>query len=185
MGFVKIIIGAIVLLLMLTCKFVGYSGSGETEVSVPSCTSEIVVENHPFELNVCDKAGMTDEDVPIPSVIDFVIEATLRVNWDAQYGWIGVVESSESDKCETLDGVLVCDTEDLDFVTGGPESDGEFGWMISGGEYRFTAGSTVEGTDAETSIEYRYNAVISNELAIVLSIIGGLLVYWGLKSSRD
>ena len=49
------------------------------------------------------------------TVIDFVIEATLRVNWDAQYGWIGVVESSESDKCETLDGVLVCDTEDLDF----------------------------------------------------------------------
>ena len=182
MKIIRIIIGVAILFAVLIGGWVGYDGEGETELDVPSCTSEQLQEFGDGSLNFCDKSVMMEKSLPIPKVLRIVIDIEVTAEWDQPDAWIGIVSDDQADQCtDSGDGYLICDTEDLEFYAGGPDTNGSIEWKVTEGKYRFVAGSSVETSGVVTEIEYTYSLHLTNPVVWSLAGIGALLVLTGLK----
>jgi hypothetical protein len=71
----------------------------------------------------------------------------------------------------------------LTFFEGGPDSSGEIDWTLSGGDYRFVAGNSVDGVTETTEITYNYDIILTSGIAWFLAIVGISLVARGLVKS--
>ena len=156
---------------------VGYDDTGSTDVEIPSCSvAELELEN------ACDKSLMLDAEGEIPEFAMSVIDIEILAEWDLTDVWLGVVEESEASKCtETTDGLLLCDTDDLVFYAGGPDTDGSLEWEVGEGKYRFVGGSSVASSGQTAHIVYNYNIHASTLVASVLGLVGVGMAGWGMN----
>ena len=154
--------------------FVGFEDSGSTEVDIPSCSSvELDLQN------ACDKSLMLDTNEEVPGFAMSFIDIEVVAEWDVPDAWIGVVDANESSKCsETANGFLLCETEDLEFYAGGPDSQGTITWQIEEGSYRFVAGSSVVSSGETTQIDYAYTVQASMGVFSALGLIGAGMCGW-------
>ena len=174
MRLVPIISGVILVVAAYFGGFVGLSGEGTQEIDVPSCSTGI------SGLDICDKSAMLEQNVQIPDYVSEIVSVRVNVQWDDPDAWIGVVAASEADKCtNTGEGYLLCDTEDLDIMVGGPASSGHFDWPISGGDYRFVAGNSLEGSAQSTQVSYEYRATLTQTLTYGIALLGIVLATYG------
>ena len=176
MKLLPVIFGAVLIAVAYLGGFVGLSGEGMEELDVPSCSTGVAPG-----LDFCEKSAMLEQNVPIPDAVNGIIVANFNAQWDAPDAWIGIVDASEADQCtDSGDGYLLCDTEDLTFIVGGPDSEGEIEWTISGGNYRFVAGNSIDGSAQTTQVNYEYRAVLTQSLTYGMALIGVVLVAFGL-----
>ena len=107
--------------------------------------------------------------------------ASFGIQWDTPDAWIWIVDASEASKCtDSGDGYLLCDTEDLAFIEGGPDSSGEIDWKLSGGDYRFVAGNSLTSSAQETNINYDYDVILTSSIAWLIALIGIGLIARGI-----
>ena len=161
--------------------FVGYDGSGTYELDVPSCTSDEIQQLGNDSIDFCDKSMMMGESIDIPIKLSLFIDIEVGAEWDEPDAWIGIVTADQADKCTETDGYLLCDTDELEFYSGGPDSEGTITWNIDEGEYRFVAGSSVETTGTTTNVEYEYSLQLTNLVIWSMVGFGVILIIWGLK----
>ena len=182
MKVIRVVIGGILLFAVLIGGWVGYEGSGNTELDVPSCTSDELQQLSGGTVDFCDKSVMMDESIPIPKALRIIIDIEVTAEWDKPDAWIGIVSADQAEKCtDSGDGYLICDTTDLEFYAGGPDTNGSIEWEVVEGNYRFVAGSSVETSGATTEIDYTYALHLTNPVVWSLAAIGALLVLTGLK----
>lgn len=182
MKVIRIIIGAALLFAVLIGGWVGYEGNGETELDIPSCTSDELQQLSGGTVDFCEKSVMMDESIPIPKALRIIIDIDVTAEWDTPNAWIGIVPADQAEKCtDSGDEYLICDTAELEFFAGGPDSNGSIEWEIVEGNYRFVAGSSVETSGATTEIDYAYSLQLTNPVIWSLAAIGALLVLTGLK----
>ena len=182
MKIMRIISGSIILFSVLIGGFVGYDGSGTYELDVPSCTSQELEQLGDDSVNFCDKSIMMGESIDIPSGLSLFIDIEVGAEWDEPDAWIGIVTADQAEKCTAeADGYLPCDTDELDFYSGGPDSEGTITWNIDEGEYRFVAGSSVETTGTTTNIEYEYSLQLTSLVTWSMVGFGAILILLGLK----
>ena len=178
-----ILLGTALMAISVFSGLSGYSDSGQTDVDVPSCSST-ELQNAGINSSYCDKAMMLDTAVPIPDYLASIISVEVDATWDVPEAWIGVVESSQSENCTTTtNDMLLCDTEDLAFVAGGPDANGELNWEVGDGDFRFVAGSSAEGGGKTAHIEYLYTVRLATIAAMICGSLGAMMVGWGIKSS--
>ena len=174
MRLMTIISGVILVVAAYFGGFVGLSGEGAQEIDVPSCSIGL------DGFDICDKSAMLEQNVPIPDYVSQIVAVRINVEWDQPDAWIGIVAASEADKCtNTGDGYLLCDTDDLDIMVGGPASSGHFDWPLAGGDYRFVAGNSREGTAQSTQVNYEYRAGLTQTLTYGIAILGIVLATYG------
>ena len=173
MKLIPLIIGSVILLVAIFAGFIGFSGEGTESMEVPSCSTGI------NELDFCDKSAMLQQNIPVP--VNGIIVANFVIEWDTPDAWIGIVDASDATQCiDSGDNYLLCDTEDLTFIEGGPDSSGKIDWTLSEGDYRFVAGSSLTGSAQETQIDYRYHVILANSISWVLALIGIGLIARGI-----
>ena len=179
MKLLTLIIGSVLLLVAIFAGFIGFSGEGTESMDVPSCSTGI------DGLDFCDKSVMLDQEIPVPSAVNGIIVASFNIQWDTPDAWIGIVDSSESSHC-TNNGneYLLCDTEDLTFIVGGPDSSGEIDWTLVGGEYRFVAGNSLGSSAQTTQIDYQYDIILTQTIAWFLALIGIGMIASGIIKGK-
>jgi|TARA_B110000881_G_scaffold168928_1_gene152389 hypothetical protein len=178
MKLIPLIIGSVILVVTIFGGFIGFSGEGTENMDVPSCSTGIP------GLDVCDKSAMLEQNIPIPNAVNGIIVANFVIQWDAPDAWIGIVDASDADQCiNSGEGYLLCDTEDLSFFEGGPNSSGEIDWTLSGGDYRFVAGNSIDGAAQTTEITYKYDIILTSNIAWFLALVGIGLIARGLVKS--
>ena len=174
MRLMTIISGVILVVAAYFGGFVGLSGEGAQEIDVPSCSIGL------DGFDICDKSAMLEQNVPIPEYVSQIVAVRINVEWDQPDAWIGIVAASEADKCtNTGDGYLLCDTEDLDIMVGGPASSGHFDWPLAGGDYRFVAGNSLDGSAQSTQVSYEYRATLTQTLTYGFALLGIVLATYG------
>ncbi|PXF20394.1 MAG: hypothetical protein CXX72_04955 [Methanobacteriota archaeon] len=174
MRVMTIISGIILVVAAYFGGFVGLSGEGAQEIDVPSCSIGL------DGFDICDKSAMLEQNVPIPEYVSQIVAVRINVEWDQPDAWIGIVAASEADKCtNTGDGYLLCDTEDLDIMVGGPASSGHFDWPLAGGDYRFVAGNSLDGSAQSTQVSYEYRATLTQTLTYGIALVGIALATYG------
>ena len=181
MKIMRIISGSMILISVFVGGFVGYDGSGTYELDVPSCTSDEIQQLGNDSIDFCDKSMMMGESIDIPIKLSLFIDIEVGAEWDEPDAWIGIVTADQADKCTETDGYLLCDTDELEFYSGGPDSEGKVTWNIDEGEYRFVAGSSVETTGKTTNVEYEYSLQLTNLVIWSMVGFGVILIIWGLK----
>lgn len=181
MKIMRIISGSMILFSVLIGGFVGYDGSGTYELDVPSCASDEIQQLGNDSVNFCDKSMMMEESIDIPSALNLFIDIEVGAEWDEPDAWIGIVTADQAEKCTETEGYLLCDTEELEFYSGGPDSEGTVTWNIDEGEYRFVAGSSVETTGTTTNVEYEYSLQLTNLVIWSMVGFGVILILLGLK----
>jgi hypothetical protein len=175
MKLIPLIIGSVILLVAIFAGFIGFSGEGTESMEIPSCSTGI------SGLDFCDKSVMLDQDIPIPSAVNGIIVASFNIQWDTPNAWIGIVDASGASSCtDSGDEYLICDTEDLTFIEGGPDSSGEIDWTLSGGNYRFVAGNSLGSAAQTTQIDYQYDIILTQTIAWVLALMGIGLIARGI-----
>ena len=175
MKLIPLIIGSVILLVAIFTGFIGFSGEGSESMEVPSCSTGI------SGLDICDKSAMLQQNIPIPNAVNGILVASFGIQWDTPDAWIGIVDASEASKCtDSGDGYLLCDTEDLAFIEGGPDSSGEIDWKLSGGDYRFVAGNSLTSSAQETNINYEYDVILTSSIAWLIALIGIGLIARGI-----
>ena len=178
MRLMPLIIGSVILVVTIFAGFIGFSGEGTENIDVPSCSTGI------SGLDICDKSAMLEQNIPIPNAVNGIIVASFVIQWDAPDAWIGIVDASDAEQClNSGEGYLLCDNEDLAFFEGGQDSSGEIDWTLSGGDYRFVAGNSIDGTSQTTEITYNYDIILTSDIAWFLAIIEIGLVARGLVKS--
>ncbi|MDG1541475.1 MAG: hypothetical protein P8Q39_01385 [Candidatus Thalassarchaeaceae archaeon] len=178
MKLIPLIIGSVILVVTIFAGFIGFSGEGTESIDVPSCSTGI------SGLDFCDKSAILEQNIPIPNAVNGIIVANFVIQWDSPDAWIGIVDAGDADQCvNSGEGYLLCDTEDLAFFEGGPDSSGEIDWTLSGGDYRFVAGNSIDGTSETTEITYKYDIILTSNIAWFLAMIGIGLVARGLVKS--
>ena len=175
MKLIPLIIGSVILLVAIFAGFIGFSGEGSESMDVPSCSTGL------GGLDICDNSAMLEQNIPIPDVVNGILIASFGIQWDAPDAWIGIVDASEASKCtDSGEGYLLCDTEDLVFVEGGPESSGEIDWILSGGDYRFVAGNSLTSSTQDININYEYDVILTSSIAWFIALVGIGLIARGI-----
>ena len=171
MKVIPVLIGAIILGLAILGS-IGISGEGEVSANVPACVPPLA----------CD-AGVTHDTLDIPGIAA-ILEVKAEVSWSQSSAWIGVIDEKIPSSCESLPSHLNCDTDELSFVAGGPESSGTFSWSAEPGSYRFASGSDTTSSSLSTnSVSYSWSAGLSTGLMFTLFGLGIGLLAWGIKPS--
>tara|TARA_B100001113_G_scaffold317860_1_gene285530 strand:+ start:483 stop:1031 length:549 start_codon:yes stop_codon:yes gene_type:complete len=181
MKIMRVISGSIILFSVLVGGFVGYDDSGTYELDVPSCASDEIQQLGNDSIDFCDKSMMMGESIDIPIKLSLFIDIEVGAEWDEPDTWIGIVTADQAEKCTETDGYLLCDTDELEFYSGGPDSEGTVTWNIDEGEYRFVAGSSVETTGTTTNVEYEYSLQLTNLVIWSMVGFGVILILLGLK----
>ena len=167
---VPAIIGVLLLGLALFGA-IGLSGEGTIEANVPPC----------LPLNECD-AGVTHETLDLPTMTGW-LQLTATVSWSMDSAWLGVIEEGLPDDCVSLPTHQTCDEDDLVFVAGGPDSDGEFSWDAKPGHYRFASGAdSASSSLRENTVDYSWQATLSPVVLFIFIIIGIALLVYSFKS---
>ncbi len=182
MKIIRVAIGGLLLFAVLIGGWVGYEGTGNNDLEIPSCTSDELQEISGGTVNFCEKSVMLDESIPIPKALQMIIDIEILAEWDKPDAWIGIVSADQAEKCsDAQDGYLICETADLEFYAGGPDANGTIEWNVEEGNYRFVAGSSVETSGTTTEIDYTYALHLTNPVIWALAVFGALLVLTGLK----
>ena len=105
--------------------------------------------------------GMTGSDLTVPGGF-VILDVRMDIAWsEPSKSWIGVVDASFAEKCPPdADGLTTCNKDDFEYVSGGPESSGDFVFDLQPGAYRFVSAGR-EGADLDEQL-----VTISSELAI-------------------
>ena len=176
MKLLPVIFGVILVAIAFLGGFVGLSGEGTEELEVPSCSTGLIEG-----IDFCEKSAMLEQNIPVPEAVNGIIIASFSAQWDAPEAWLGIVDASDGELCmDSGDGYLLCDTEDLTFIVGGPDSEGEIDWTISGGNYRFVAGNTIDGSAAQTTlVNYEYKVILTQSLTYGMALFGVVFIAYG------
>ena len=177
----RIISGSILLFSVLIGGWVGYDGTGNYELEIPSCTSDELQQLGDGTMDFCDKSIMMKESIDIPDALNIFLDIEVNANWDEPNAWIGIVKSDQAEKCTEIDEYLVCDTAELDFFAGGPDSNGSIDWEIEEAEYHFVAGSSVETSGSTTDVEYSYALHFTSPVIWTLVGFGAIMILTGLQ----
>ena len=126
--------------------------------------------------------GMDSNDVPVPDSFDFV-SVKVDIIWSlSENTWVGVVDSSYAEECPPDEnGLTDCTKDEFEYVAGGPDTRGSFEWSMEPGSYRFVTGSD-SGTNPvdENEVEYTYHIGMKVTYIIILVLLGGVLVAFGI-----
>ena len=136
---VKSILTAVVGLLILA-SLIGYSGENIID-DVPAPSAEF-----------CGVTKDSYSDVPGSGAM---LDIEVEVSWDNSSVWIGIIDVETYDSLEKLGGnekgdlVSCTSKENIKFVAGGPDSDGDsqFEWIPDGEEFHIMIGPMDEADD--------------------------------------
>jgi hypothetical protein len=182
MKVIRIAIGAFLIFSMLFGGYVGYEGEGNRELEIPSCTSSELQQLTSDGSTFCDKSAMMDATIPIPKTLRLILDIEGNAYWDQPEVWFGIVQDKEAEKCTAAtSGTLICETNEIEFVAGGPNANGTFEWIVVEGDYRFIAGSTIADNGVTTDVEYTYAVFLTQPVIISIAAIGAVLILSGLK----
>lgn len=172
-----IVNGAILILIFVPTGLVGYSGSlPPISADIPACDSGISF------IDACDSAIMVDDGITIPTAIAALISADVNVEWGSNDVWVGIVSAEYAEQCiDGGNGYLVCDTEDLEFVAGGPDAEGSLEWSVTGGDLRAVVGNSLGGEKETVNIEFSYNVKLTPFIGYGIGIFGVALILLGIK----
>lgn len=172
-----IVNGAILILIFVPTGLVGYSGSlPPISADIPACDSGISF------IDACDSAIMVDDGITIPTAIAALISADVNVEWGSNDVWVGIVSAEYAEQCiDGGNGYLVCDTEDLEFVAGGPDAEGSLEWSVAGGDLRAVVGNSLGGEKETVNIEFSYNVKLTPFIGYGIGVFGVALILLGIK----
>lgn len=172
-----IVNGAVLILIFVPTGLVGYSGSlPPISAEIPACDSGISF------IDACDSAIMVDDGITIPTAIAALISADVNVGWGSNDVWVGIVSAEYAEQCiDGGNGYLVCDTEDLEFLAGGPDAEGSLEWSVSGGDLRAVVGNSLGGEKETVNIEFSYNVKLTPFIGYGIGIFGVALILLGIK----
>tara|TARA_B100001142_G_scaffold86264_1_gene87780 strand:+ start:8099 stop:8521 length:423 start_codon:yes stop_codon:yes gene_type:complete len=120
---------------------------------------------------------MTGSDFHVPWGFS-LIDVEVNIAWDEpEKAWIGVVDAKYAENCPPdSNGLTSCETEDFEFVAGGPEDSDEFTFSLKPGDYRFTSGGRDGASLDNQLVTITSTFHISQVGEILLSVIGILLM---------
>ncbi len=173
-----IVNGAILILIFIPTGIVGYSGElPPISADIPACDSGISF------LDVCDNAIMVDEGVSVPAVVASLIAADVNIEWGSNDVWVGIVDAKYADECiDGGNGYLVCDTENMVFLAGGPDAEGSLNWSLDGGDLRAVVGNSLGGEQESVNVEISYKVKLTPLLAYGIGIFGIGLILLGIRA---
>ena len=151
----------------------GLSDSATQTAMLPPCTVE---DGIPFiqEEEVTCYWGMSGETLLLDKEVDLA-EVSVEFTWEKSGVWIGVAEASEASKCTEKDGYYECEKFAVDLVAGGENSNGQFTWKASSGEYRFVAGGDDVQSLQQFNVDWNYDAVLPQTTTWSMVFIGAVL----------
>jgi hypothetical protein len=96
--------------------------------------------------------GMTGSDLEVPAGF-LLMDIELTIEWsEPSKSWIGVVDASYADSCPPDgDGLTACTKDDFEFISGGPDSQGNFKLDLQPDSYRFVSAGK-EGADLDEQL---------------------------------
>ena len=173
-----IVNGALLILIFIPTGIVGYSGNlPPMSADIPACDSGISF------LDVCDSAIMVDEGVTVPAAIASLVSADVEVKWGSNDVWVGIVSAEYAEQCiDGGNGYLACDTENLEFLAGGPDAEGSLTWSLEGGDLRAVVGNSLGGEKESVNVEIEYNVKLTPLLAYGVGVFGVALILLGIRA---
>ena len=126
--------------------------------------------------------GMTGSDLKVPSGF-LLMDVDLTVEWSQpSKSWIGVVDASYADSCPPDgDGLTACTKDDFEFISGGPDSPGNFKLDLQPDSYRFVSAGK-EGADLDEQLVTISPSVgIAPALELLLLAIGAILLIGAIE----
>ena len=156
--------------IIVVISLIGYQpAESGSEVPIVPCSEGEIVCN----------IGMTGSDMEVPLAF-ILLDIKLEVEWsEPNRGWIGVVESEAAETCPPdSNGLTQCESEDINnyLITGGPESDGSFGFQIDPGSYRFVSGG-YDGAGLDSQLVKKSTSIhLDNYVELALALTSGLLL---------
>lgn len=126
--------------------------------------------------------GMTGNDFYVPWGFN-MLDVDVTISWsEPGKAWIGVVDSKYAVECPPdTNGLTTCESDDFEFVAGGPDVDDSFTFSLEPGDYRFTSGGRDNSNldDQLVTIGTTIHMATSGE--IMLAIIGILLMIGAIE----
>lgn len=163
-------------ILLLAGGMIGYTIAGEVE--------DVPTPNTP------NQAFFSGE--PIPSnFLSPLIAADLKITWDRDDVWMGLVDEDEKNRCEDVPSNffapdLGCDGSSNNFVAGDSSATASegFTWEMESGTYYVALGAKdgaiPEGTKVVVSYEVQLgHSLLSILIAVGAMFAGGVMVYYG------
>ncbi len=126
--------------------------------------------------------GMTGSDLEVPAGF-LLMDIELTIEWsEPSKSWIGVVDASYADSCPPDgDGLTACTKDDFEYISGGPESSGDFILDLQPGSYRFVSAGK-EGADLDEQLVTITSSVgIAPALELLLLVIGAVLLIGAIE----
>ena len=151
----------------------GFSDGARQNAMLPPCTVE---EGLPFvqDDEVTCYWGMSAEVLELDSEVDLA-NVLVDISWEKSGVWIGIAEASEASKCTEKDGYYECEKGVVDLVAGGGNSNGQFSWEASSGDYRFVAGGDDVQSLQQFDVEWSFEATLPQSTSWGMVVAGGLL----------
>ncbi|MDA7845939.1 hypothetical protein N9A87_02690 [Euryarchaeota archaeon] len=151
----------------------GFTDGATQEAMLPPCDVE---EGLPFvqDDEVTCYWGMSAEILELDKEVDLAT-VLVDISWIKSGVWIGIAEASEASKCTEKDGYYQCEKGAIDLVAGGENSNGQFTWNASSGDYRFVAGGDDVQSLQQFDVTWNFEATLPQSTSWGLVVVGGLL----------
>ena len=126
--------------------------------------------------------GMTGSDLNVPEGFT-LLDVKMSVDWsEPSKSWIGVVDSVYAESCPPDgDGLTPCNKDDFQYISGGPESNGDFTLDLKPGSYRFVSAGK-EGADLDDQlVTIQTQIAIAQVLELIFIVIGMVLLICAIE----
>ena len=112
-----------------------------------------------------------------------LMDVELTIEWSQpSKSWIGVVDASYADSCPPDgDGLTACTKDDFEFISGGPDSPGNFKLDLQPDSYRFVSAGK-EGADLDEQLcNNQPSRELHRYLNLLLLAIGAILLIGAIE----
>jgi hypothetical protein len=126
--------------------------------------------------------GMTGSDLDVPGGF-ILLDVKMGIEWsEPSKSWIGVVDSAYAEDCPpNSDGLTPCNKDDFQYISGGPDADGEFSLDLQPGSYRFVSAGK-EGADLDEQLVVIQPVIaLAPFFELVLMIVGLVLLICAIE----
>lgn len=124
-------------------------------------------------------------DSPAP---DSVAQVEISADWDNDQLWFGVVDGDQYEACAPDSNGLsaTCQADDIEFIAGGPDSNGSFVWAYEAGTWHVAVGALSDGlSTTTTSVTMTFHTSTTVPVSGAIGAIGLLLLLNGVRSRPD
>lgn len=122
--------------------------------------------------------GMAEENLSIPGGMIFLdLDAT--VGWErGDVAWVGIVDAkwAEEGECPPDDnGLTDCESNDFEYLAGGPDSENSFSYTLKPGDTRFVTGGkegSLDLSSQQVTVIIEVSLALWVEILLLIAILG-------------